>query len=135
MRPLLRRRPGLAAALGVALPLVVLAGCANRPTFDEVEGVPDALHWSYFEGTPAQVADVLRDLLTLDGYTVEGVGTGGGGTHYVRVSASPPGADIAEVVIEPTRVRDFRARAQTVPQGRRLPRDLEMAVSVRLPGD
>src|SRR5690606_27456549 len=101
--------------------------------FDEVEGVPDALHWSYFDGAPAQVADALRDVLAASGYTVDAVGTGEGGRHYVRVTSSPPGVDFSEVMIEPAAVRDFRARAQTVPLGRRLPRDLEMAVSVRLP--
>ncbi len=139
MRPLLRRPLGLAArrlALGVAvIALPAVSGCANRPTFDEVEGVPDSQRWSYFEGTPAEVATVLRDLLTLNGYTVDAVGTAPGGRHYVRVTSSPPGADFTEVVVEPTEVREFRARAQTIPPGNRLPRDLEMAVSVRLPGE
>ena len=116
----------------LALPFA-LAACAAGATFDEVEGVPDALHWSYFEGTPARVADALRDVLTLNGYTVDAVGTSAGGRHYVRVTTRSPGADFTEVIVEPTQVGDYRARAQTIPRGRRLARSLEVAVSAELP--
>jgi hypothetical protein len=115
----------------LALPLA-LAACTTTATFDDVEGVPDALHWSYFEGTPAEVASALRDVLTLNGYTVDSVESGEGGRQYVRVTGTPPGADFTEILVEPIAVSGYTARAQTVPPGNRLPRELEVAVSAEL---
>ncbi len=121
----------IALSLGlIALPLALTA-CAHT-TFDEVEGVPDSRRWSYFEGNPAEVADALRTALVLGGYTVDAVAGGEGGRLFVRVTTSPPGADLAEIVVEPIEVSGYSARAQTVPQARRLSRDLELAVSQRL---
>ncbi|HLA63329.1 MAG TPA: hypothetical protein VK610_02800 [Rhodothermales bacterium] len=115
----------------VALPLLLTA-CAGGATFDEVEGVPDSRRWSYFEGTPEQVADALRSVLTLNGYTIDAVGEGPQGTQYVRVTSSPAGADFTEVYVEPVNVSGYTARAQTVPGRRRLARSLEVAVSADL---
>ena len=123
MRPLL-----LALAL-LALAAPLLAGCA---TFDEVEGVPDALSYSYFQGSPAQVVDATRRVLSLEGYTLESINEQGGGVTLIRVTTRPPGADFSEIRIEPTAVRDFRARAQTSPRGRRLPIELERRITAEL---
>ena len=114
-------------ALSLAL---LLAGCA---TFDQVEGVPDSLDWSYFAGTPAAVADAARDVLTLNGYTVDALGGEPGGRFLIRVTSAPPGASFQEILIEPTSVREYRARAQSIPDGNRLPRDLEISISAELP--
>jgi hypothetical protein len=108
----------------------VLAACA---TFDEVEGVPDSLDWSYFAGTPSAVADAARDVLTMGGYTIDAIGGEPGGRFLIRVTSSPPGASFREILIEPTNVTGYRARAQTVPDGTRLPRDIEIAISAELP--
>jgi hypothetical protein len=118
-------RPLLALAL-----TSLLAGCA---TFDEVEGVPDSLDWSYFHGTPAQVAESTRDVLTVRGFTVDAMGAEAGGRYLLRVTSTPPGADFQEVLIEPTSAEGFGARAQTSPRGDRLPRDLEIAIGAELP--
>ena len=109
---------------------VLLTGCA---TFDQVEGVPDALDWSYFTAPPSVAADAARDVLIRGGYTVDAIGGEPGGRFLIRVTSSPPGASFQEILIEPTNVRDYRSRAQTVPNGSRLPRDLEIAISAELP--
>lgn len=106
-----------------------LVACA---TFDEVEGVPDALYWSYFRATPAEVVEATRRVLTLSGYAVEAVADGGGGSTVLTVTTSPPGADFTEVRIEGAAARDYRARAQAGPPGRRLPRELERRISAEL---
>ena len=56
-----------------------------------------------------------------------------GGRFVIRVTSSPPGASFQEILIEPVNVRDYRSRAQTVPSGSRLPRDLELAIGAELP--
>ncbi len=112
--------------------LLFVAGCAGA-TFDEVEGVPDSLDWSYFTATPSVVADATRDVLVRDGYTVDAIGGEPGGGFVIRVTSSPPGASFQEILIQPANVRDYRARAQTVPSGTRLPRELEIAISTELP--
>jgi hypothetical protein len=109
---------------------VAVAACA---TFDEVEGVPDSLDWSYFASSPSAVADAARDVLTLDGYTIDAIGGEPGGRFLLRVTSSPPGASFREILIEPTAVSGYRSRAQTVPDGTRLPRDLEIAISAEIP--
>jgi hypothetical protein len=109
---------------------LLLPACA---TFDEVEGVPDALDWSYFRGSPQAVAEAARDVFTLGGYTVDAIGGEPGGRFVLRVTSTPAGVDFEEILIEPTQVRDYRARAQTIPRGDRLPRDLEVAISAQLP--
>lgn len=116
----------------LAATLLLAAGCTGA-TFDEVEGVPDSLDWSYFTGTPSVVADATRDVLVRDGFTVDAIGGEPGGRFVIRVTSSPPGASFQEILIEPANVRQFRARAQTVPNGSRLPRDLEIAISAELP--
>jgi len=110
--------------------VIFAAGCA---TFDQVEGVPDSLDWSYFEGSPAAVSEAARDVLTTRGFTIDAVGGEPGGRIVLRVTSTPPGASFDEILIEPTAVNAFRARAQTVPSGDRLPRDLEIAISAELP--
>ena len=117
--------------------LLVIAALAAAPmacaTFDEVEGVPDSLDWSYFAGSPSAVADATRDVLTMGGYTIDAIGGEPGGRFLIRVTSSPPGASFRENLIEPTSVTGYRARAQTVPEGTRLPRDLEIAIGAELP--
>ena len=117
----------------LALPVLLGALAAGCATFDEVEGVPDALDWSYFRGSPAAVAEATRDVLTLNGFTVDALGGEPGGRFVLRVTSTPAGADFQEILIEPTQVQGYGARAQTSPRGNRLPRDLEVAISAELP--
>ena len=114
---------------GGAAPLAAgLAGCA---TFDTVEGVPDALDWSYFEGSPAEVASATRRVLTAQGYTIDAVDQTSG-VYLIRVTTSTPSVDFSEIRIEPAATGAYRARAQTSPRGNRLGLDLERAISAEL---
>lgn len=115
----------------LALLLVLFAaltGCSGA-TIDEAYGRPGALAWSYFEAAPERVADAARRALTSRGFRVEQVLLGAS-DGSVRMTVAPVRRPAAfeEIRIEPVREGAWRARAQTVPDGRRLGRTLERAI-------
>ena len=124
----MRRVPVLAllAAL-VALPLA--SGCA---TIDEAYGVPEASSWSYFQGTAEEVAEAAQRRLIYDGYQIERVGQTDDGGYALTVSLRNGSADFEEILIQPYTYKMFESRAQTHPDGRRLPEGLRAAIAQEL---
>lgn len=124
----MRRLLALTLLAAVAVP--TFSACANR-SIDEAYGVPDALDWSYFRADPADVVQATRFVLERSGFSVEGVQTAG--TSYViSVSSAPSSADFTQIRVEPATFEDYRTRAQVFPSERKLPSDLEVAISAEL---
>lgn len=111
--------------IAVLLLAVVAAGCA---TFDEVYGVPESQDWSYFEGSPEEVAYATRDALAYTGYTVQSVSPAPGGGYLISIVGRYESERWAQIRVMPYEYEDYLSRAQTYPQGRRLPDRLRFEI-------
>ncbi len=112
--------------------LVSLAGCSGS-TFDEVLNQPDALDWTYFEGTSEDVIVAIQEAYALSNQRVESVEANEdlGGT-IVTVTSRTGSADLSQILVQSTSVEAYRSRAQVYPDRDPLPRSLEIAISGRI---
>lgn len=105
--------------------LAFASGCAS---IEEASGVPEPFSWTYFQESPAQVADATALALRQLGYRVEAVREVGDGAYGITVSSRSGSAGFAEIRIVPFEYTIYTSRAQTFPQGRALPGALRQAV-------
>lgn len=128
--------------------ILTLGACAS---IDEAYGRPDALEWTYFHGSPDGVADAIgaamvggpnlgqrlaetdsrREPSLMDGYHVASVQSVEAGL-VLTITPRRGSAEATEILVQETDVEGFTARAQLYPQGRPLPRWLEIEINGRI---
>ncbi|MEL6614492.1 MAG: hypothetical protein AAFQ43_02070, partial [Bacteroidota bacterium] len=72
--------------------LAFATGCAS---LEEASGVPEPFSWTYFQESPAQIADATALALRQLGYRVEGVNEIPDGGYGITVSSRSGSADFA----------------------------------------
>ncbi|MEM6327717.1 MAG: hypothetical protein AAF791_11425 [Bacteroidota bacterium] len=107
----------------------LLSGCAS---IDEAFGVPDATEWSYFQASAGAVAVAARDALRQGGLRVERINQTTEGGYVLDVSTQTGSAAFEQIYVQPFAYESFESRAQTFPQGRRLPEDIRVAIASEL---
>jgi ABC-type glycerol-3-phosphate transport system substrate-binding protein len=117
----------LFAATALALTLSACSGAS----IDEAYGLPDPFEWTYFRGEAADVVAAIDDSFNQSGIRVESIRNEAEGV-VLTISSGTGRADFSQILVQPTNVEEYSARAQIYPQRDPLPRWLEAQVSGRI---